>query len=157
MPLVPLILAITSLAVRYRRGDEILRRQVLWLVFASILAVGLNLPRWIVGYAPILLLLAITTVAAGGVIFGPAVARRVLAHFAAPTGRGGEPFPELTPRERGVLDLIAAGLPNAAIASRLGLAGKTVGNHISSIFLKLQVATRAEAITRARQAGLGGG
>jgi DNA-binding NarL/FixJ family response regulator len=96
-------------------------------------------------------------VAAGGVIFGPAVARRVLAYFAAPAGRGGEPFPELTPRERGVLDLIAAGLPNAAIASRLGLAGKTVGNHISSIFLKLQVATRAEAITRARQAGLGGG
>jgi DNA-binding NarL/FixJ family response regulator len=100
---------------------------------------------------------AITTVAGGGVIFGPAVARRVLTYFAAPTGRGGEPFPELTPRERGVLDLIAAGLPNAAIASRLGLAGKTVGNHISSIFLKLQVATRAEAIARARQAGLGGG
>ena len=100
---------------------------------------------------------AITTVARGGVIFGPGVARRMLAYFATPAGPGGEPFPELTPRERGVLDLIAAGLPNAAIASRLGLAGKTVGNHISSIFLKLQVATRAEAIARARQAGLGGG
>ncbi len=54
-----------------------------------------------------------------------------------------------------MLDLIAAGLANAAIAQRLGLAGKTVGNHISTIFAKLQVATRAEAIVRARDAGLG--
>ena len=100
---------------------------------------------------------AIATVARGGVIFGPGVARRVLAYFAASGGHGGEPFPELTPRERDVLDLIAAGLPNAAIAARLGLAAKTVGNHISSIFTKLQVATRAAAIERARRAGLGGG
>ncbi len=98
---------------------------------------------------------AIAAVAGGGVIFGPGVARRVLAFFAAPPGRSGEPFPELTPRERDVLALIAGGLPNAVIASRLGLAGKTVGNHISAIFTKLQVATRAEAIARARQAGLG--
>jgi DNA-binding NarL/FixJ family response regulator len=100
---------------------------------------------------------AIGTVAAGGVIFGPAVARKVLAYFAHPVGVADEPFPELTPRERDVLDLIAAGLPNATIASRLSLAPKTVGNHISSIFTKLQVATRAEAIVRAREAGLGNG
>jgi DNA-binding NarL/FixJ family response regulator len=56
-----------------------------------------------------------------------------------------------------VLDLIAAGLPNATNASRLGLAGKTVGNHISTIFAKLQVATRAEAVVRSRDAGLGRG
>ena len=64
MPLVVLVLAIAGLVVRYRRGDEVLRRQLLWLVFGSIAAVGLNLPRWIVGYAPILLLLAITLVPA---------------------------------------------------------------------------------------------
>jgi DNA-binding NarL/FixJ family response regulator len=98
---------------------------------------------------------AITAVAAGGAIFGPGVARRVLTYFATPPRPDDEPFPELTPREREVLDLIAAGLPNAAIATRLGLAGKTVGNHVSSIFAKLQVATRAEAIIRARDGGLG--
>lgn len=97
---------------------------------------------------------AIATVAAGGAIFGPGIARRVLTYFATPpTTR--QPFPELTPREREILDLIAAGLPNATIAARLGVAGKTVGNHISTIFTKLQVATRAEAIIRARDAGLG--
>ena len=64
-------------------------------------------------------------------------------------------FPELTPREREVLGLIAGGLGNAAIAGRLGLATATVANHVSSIFAKLQVASRAEAIVRARSAGLG--
>jgi DNA-binding NarL/FixJ family response regulator len=100
---------------------------------------------------------AITTVAAGGAVFGPGVARRMLNYFAAPPQIAEVPFPELTSREREVLDLIAAGLPNATIAGRLGLAGKTVGNHISTIFAKLQVATRAEAIVRARDAGLGRG
>ncbi len=98
---------------------------------------------------------AISGVAAGGAIFGPGVARRVLQYFATPPPAVETPFPELSPREREVLDLIAAGLSNAAIAQRLGLAGKTVGNHISTIFAKLQVATRAEAIVRARDAGLG--
>ncbi|WP_412544195.1 response regulator transcription factor [Longispora sp. K20-0274] len=98
---------------------------------------------------------AITTVAGGGAVFGPGVARRVLDFFGGPTPAAQPPFPELTPREREVLDLIAAGLPNATIARRLGLAGKTVGNHISTIFAKLQVATRAEAIVRARDGGLG--
>ncbi|MGP3963637.1 response regulator [Nonomuraea sp. 3N208] len=97
---------------------------------------------------------AIRAVAAGEAIFGPGVARRVLGHLTAPQPPG-EPFPELTRREREVLDLIAAGHGNASIGTRLSLAPKTVGNHISSIFAKLQVASRAEAIIRARDAGLG--
>jgi DNA-binding NarL/FixJ family response regulator len=97
---------------------------------------------------------AITAVAAGEAIFGPGVARRVLRYFAAPPAA--QPaFPELSPREREVLDLIAGGLTNSAIAGRLGLSAKTVGNHTSAIFAKLQVAGRAEAIIRAREAGLG--
>jgi len=94
-------------------------------------------------------------VAGGGAVFGPGIARRMLDFFAAPPAAATEPFPDLTPREREVLDLIAAGMSNTAIAGRLGLAAKTVGNHISAIFAKLQVATRAEAIIRAREAGLG--
>ena len=64
-------------------------------------------------------------------------------------------FPELTEREREVLDLIAQGLNNPEIAERLYLSPKTVRNHISNIFSKLQVADRAQAIVRAREAGLG--
>jgi len=98
---------------------------------------------------------AISAVDAGEAIFGPGVARRVLSFFAAPPKAAEPAFPELSPREREVLDLIAAGLANPAIASRLGLSVKTVGNHTSAIFAKLQVAGRAEAIIRARDAGLG--
>jgi DNA-binding NarL/FixJ family response regulator len=98
---------------------------------------------------------AITAVAAGDAIFGPGVARRALAYLSSP--RQEEPaFAALTPREREVLGLIADGLGNASIASRLGVSVNTVGNHISNIFGKLQVASRAEAIIRARNAGLGG-
>lgn len=98
---------------------------------------------------------AISAVAAGEVIFGVGVARRALGYLTAP--RPSEPaFPELTPREREVLELIAEGKSNSAIAARLGLAANTVSNHISNIFAKLQVASRAEAIVRARTAGLGG-
>jgi DNA-binding NarL/FixJ family response regulator len=99
---------------------------------------------------------AIRSVADGQAIFGPSVARRIIDFFA-----GGdrparpEPFPELTAREREVLALIAAGRANAAIARRLSISGKTVSNHISAIFAKLQVADRSEAIVRARRAGLG--
>jgi DNA-binding NarL/FixJ family response regulator len=97
---------------------------------------------------------AITAVAAGEAIFGPGVARRVLRYFAAPLAA--QPaFPELSPREREVLDLIAAGVANADIAKRLFLSPKTIRNHVSSIFTKLQVADRAQAIVRARAAGLG--
>jgi DNA-binding NarL/FixJ family response regulator len=99
---------------------------------------------------------AIRAVAAGEAIFGPGIARRVLGFFAAPPPAD-QPFPELTDREREVLDLIAAAHPNGDIGRRLGIAPKTVANHISSIFTKLQVADRAEAIVRAREAGLGRG
>jgi DNA-binding NarL/FixJ family response regulator len=100
------------------------------------------------------ILRAVTAVAAGEAIFGPGVARRVLSYFNAPHQRE-DPFPQLTPREREVLDLLAGGLSNSAIATRLGLSSKTVNNNTSSIFTKLAVAGRTEAIIRARDAGLG--
>ncbi|GAA3445158.1 response regulator [Planomonospora venezuelensis] len=104
------------------------------------------------------ILRAITAVASGEAIFGPALAGRVTAYFARlatlrPTVE--EPFPQLTAREREVLDLIAAGLPNRAIAERLVLSPKTIRNNVSNVLAKLQVADRAEAIIRARDAGLG--
>lgn len=95
---------------------------------------------------------AIRAVAAGDAIFSATVADRVLGRIAAPPVSA---LPPLTPREGQVLELIAAGLANDVIADRLHLAPKTVGNHISAIFLKLGVATRSEAIVLARDAGLG--
>jgi len=97
---------------------------------------------------------AVRAVAAGEAIFSPGVAQRVLRFLTAPP-QVADPFPELTGREREILVLLAAALPNAAIATRLELAPKTVANHLSSIFTKLQVADRASAIMRARDAGLG--
>jgi len=97
---------------------------------------------------------AIRAVAAGEAIFGPGVARRVLTFFSAPPPAA-DPFPELTTRERQILDLIAAGLSNPAIADRLNLASKTVANNVSTIFTKLGIADRATAIIQARNAGLG--
>ena len=98
------------------------------------------------------LLRAIAAVAAGEAIFGPGLARRALQALSTPR----EPaFAELTRREREVLELIASGLSNQAIAAKLGLSTNTLSNHISSIFNKLQVGSRAEAIVRARSAGLG--
>src|SRR5260370_42198319 len=91
----------------------------------------------------------------GGVVFGPTIADRVLACLAAPgLLKPVVPFPELTERERELLHLIAQGHSNDAIARRLFLSGKTVRNHVSNIFSKLQLADRAEAIVRAREAGL---
>ncbi|MBS2936254.1 response regulator transcription factor [Nocardioides sp. J2M5] len=98
---------------------------------------------------------AIRAVVAGEAIFSPGVAQRVLGYFSAPPPVA-EPFPELTSRERQVLDLMAAGERNQAIADRLFLSPKTVANHISSIFVKLAVADRSAAIVRARREGLGG-
>ncbi len=106
------------------------------------------------GAPPADMIRAITSVAAGEAIFGTGVARRALTYLTRPRADS-VAFPELTAREREVLDLIAAGITNAAIASRLGLAPNTVSNHISNIFAKLRVASRAEAIVRARAAGLG--
>ena len=97
---------------------------------------------------------AIRAVAAGEAIFGPGVARRVLGFFSAPPPAA-EPFPELTSREREILDLLAAGLSNTAIADRLNLASKTVANNVSTIFTKLGTADRSAAIIQARNAGLG--
>ena len=102
---------------------------------------------------------ALRAVVAGEAIFGPGVAARVLGHFAGgPSARGSDQaFPDLTPREREVLEMLARGRRNAAIAAELGLAAKTVANHLSSIFVKLQVSDRSEAIVRARDLGLGRG
>jgi DNA-binding NarL/FixJ family response regulator len=97
---------------------------------------------------------AVTAVAEGDAIFGPALARRV-GEFLAPRAATVDVFPELTAREREVLDLIAAGRANPQIASALFLSPKTVRNVVSAIFTKLHVADRAEAIVRAREAGLG--
>jgi len=99
---------------------------------------------------------AIEGVAAGDAIFGPSVAQRVLGYLTRPlSSRDERLFPDLTSREREILELIAAGSGNAAIAQRLFLSPKTVRNNVSNIFVKLQVADRAEAIVRARRAGLG--
>ena len=99
---------------------------------------------------------AITAVARGEAIFGPGVAERVLGYLTRPlSARDDVVFPELTDREREVLELLAAGHGNGAIASRLSLSPKTVRNNVSNIFSKLPVADRSEAIVRARRAGLG--
>ncbi len=98
---------------------------------------------------------AITAVASGSVILGPGVASRALSFLTRP-GREEPAFPQLTAREREVLGLIAQGLGNAAIAGRLSVSPSTVGNHVTNIFAKLRVASRSEAIVRARDAGLGG-
>lgn len=101
--------------------------------------------------------LAVRAVVLGEVVFGTGVAERALAYFAAAPvgGRAARPLPELTDREIEVLRLVADGLNNAEIARRLFLSEKTVRNHISSIFGKLQVDDRAQAIVRARRVGLG--
>jgi len=99
---------------------------------------------------------AVRAVAAGEAVFGPGVAQRVLGHLTGPvTTSTSTPFPELTSREREVLDLLAAGVPGATIGARLHLAPKTVSNHIASILAKLHLADRAQAAVVAREAGLG--
>lgn len=98
-------------------------------------------------------------VADGEVLFGPAIANRMTAFFRSlgKTPRSGpqSPFPDLTERELEILDLIAQGLSNHDIAARLNIAPKTISNHVSSIFNKLQVADRAQAVIKARDAGMG--
>lgn len=102
------------------------------------------------------ILRGVRAVAGGTAVFGPTIARRVIDFFAAPrAAQTAEVFPELTDREREVLELVAQGHPNAVIARRLSLSPKTVRNNVSNIFTKLQVADRAAAIVRARRAGLG--
>jgi len=101
---------------------------------------------------------AVTAVARGEAIFGPTIARRIADFFADGPAAGSaveQAFPQLTAREREILELVAAGRSNAQIASTLFLSPKTVRNNVSNIFAKLHVADRAEAIVRAREAGLG--
>lgn len=98
---------------------------------------------------------AIVATAGGGMVFGASVAARVAGLFAGRARRTEHPFPELTERERAVLDLVAAGRSNDAIAAELYVSNKTVRNAVSAIYAKLHAADRAEAIITAREAGLG--
>jgi DNA-binding NarL/FixJ family response regulator len=102
---------------------------------------------------------AIHAVASGEAIFSPTITRRLTGYFATPErdpkATSVEVFPNLTEREHEILSLIAEGYTNNAIASRLYLSPKTVRNYVSSIFTKMQVADRPQAIIRAREAGLG--
>ena len=97
---------------------------------------------------------AIRAVAAGEAIFGPEIARRVIAHFSTGAGSARQAFPGLTDREREILEKIAGGLGNATIAHELSISLKTVRNHVSNIFTKLQVSDRSAAIVKAREAGI---
>ncbi len=101
---------------------------------------------------------AIRAVANGEAIFSPAIATRMAEVFANPPQEERVPqipFPELTPREHEILELIAQGKSNAEIAERFTLSLKTVRNHVSNIFNKLQVSDRLQAALRAREVGMG--
>jgi DNA-binding NarL/FixJ family response regulator len=101
---------------------------------------------------------AVRGVVAGDAIFGPGVAERVLSYFADPPtlATPAYPFPELTERERVILELLTRGRRTGEIAGELYLSPKTVANNLTTIFAKLQVAGRAEAIVRAHERGVGG-
>ncbi len=104
------------------------------------------------------MLRAIRAVARGEALFGPGIAQRLMRFFnTPPLAARPDLFPDLTDREREVLDLIAQGYNNGEIAQHLVISPKTVRNHVSNIFSKLQVVDRAQAIIRAREAGLGQG
>jgi DNA-binding NarL/FixJ family response regulator len=108
------------------------------------------------GAKPEDMLRAVRSVGSGDAIFSPAIAVRLIDFFSAPKPSvPQQTFPELSDREREILDLIAQGASNAEIANGLVLSPKTVRNHVSNIFSKLQVADRAHAIIRGRDAGLG--
>jgi DNA-binding NarL/FixJ family response regulator len=103
------------------------------------------------------ILRAIRAVGQGEAIFSPAIATRLLDYFTSPSQTlAATEFPELTDREREILEMVADGYRNADIARHLVLSPKTVRNYVSSIFTKLQVSDRGNAIIRARKAGLGG-
>jgi DNA-binding NarL/FixJ family response regulator len=101
---------------------------------------------------------AIRAVVRGQAIFGAAIATRLLDHFANPPAPvpDDEPFPELTPRERDILGLLAQGRRTSEIAATLHLSPKTVSNNLTTIFTKLEVTDRTAAVIRARERGLGG-
>ncbi|TDO29994.1 RNA polymerase sigma factor (sigma-70 family) [Kribbella sp. VKM Ac-2527] len=101
---------------------------------------------------------AVFSVASGEAVYGGVVARRIVAFYSgrqveSPTARA---FPDLTPREREVLELLAAGCRNHEIARRLGMSEKTVRNHVSQVLTKLQVPDRTAAALKAHESGIGG-
>lgn len=98
---------------------------------------------------------ALRAVGRGDAIFSPAIATRLLRYFNTLPALPATLFPELTASERKVLQLMAAGVSNQAIAAELALSRKTVRNYVSNIFSKLQVADRAQAVVKAREAGFG--
>lgn len=95
---------------------------------------------------------ALTSVAAGDLVFGTGVANRVMDRL---TNRAVDPFPQLTTREKEILELLAQGSGNQQLARRLFISPKTVRNHVANILAKLGVPDRAQAIVVAREAGLG--
>lgn len=101
------------------------------------------------------MLRAIRAVARGEALFGPEIATRLMNYFATPKDTPPLAFPELTEREREILELIAQGKNNGEIANQLSISPKTVRNHVSNIFNKLQVTDRVQAALRAREAGMG--
>lgn len=102
------------------------------------------------------ILRAVQAVAAGDAVYGRPAARHIANMYAGSLSADTAAFPDLTPREREVLDLLAFGCRNHEIARRLGMADKTVRNHVSQVLLKLQVPDRTAAALKARAAGLGG-
>ncbi|WP_454296343.1 response regulator [Salana multivorans] len=100
---------------------------------------------------------AVRAVAAGELILSPAVAERAMAYVLGGQRSARLPFPQLTTREREVLDLVAHGLDNTGIAARLSLSPKTVRNTVATVLAKLSLRDRSAAIVRAREEGLGGG
>lgn len=98
---------------------------------------------------------AIEALGSGEAIFGAGVAQRMVGFFARARTLGVQPFPELTEREREVLEELAQGASNLTIGTHLGISPKTVRNHVSTILSKLMVVDRAQAIVRAREAGFG--
>jgi DNA-binding NarL/FixJ family response regulator len=98
---------------------------------------------------------AVRAVAAGEMILSPAVAQRAMSYVLGGRTAARLPFPQLTDREREVLDLVAAGLDNESIARRLRLSPKTVRNHLANVLARLALPDRSAAIVRAREEGLG--
>ncbi|MFC5214889.1 response regulator [Streptomyces coerulescens] len=102
------------------------------------------------------ILTTIRSVATGQFVMGPGIAARLLGYLDPAPRQAPPPFPELTAREREILDRVARGHSNARVAADLTLAAKTVANHLSAIFTKLRVSGRTEAVLLARAQGLGG-
>ena len=99
---------------------------------------------------------AIRALTSGEAVFGPGVAERIIGYFSIPRSAAPQrAFPELTEREEEILSLVAQGKSNQEIAWQLFVSLKTVRNHVSNILVKLQVADRAQAVIRARDAGIG--